>query len=54
MVLVSYVDPPATRKALLFMDRFTIVVVEGGMMRDVLFGHVADISGPFTPFILNE
>ena len=46
MVLVSYLDPPATRKALLFMDRFPIVVVEGGMMRDILFGHLSDVTPP--------
>lgn len=46
MVLVSYLDPPATRKALLFMHRFPIVVVEGGMMRDILFGHLSDVTPP--------
>lgn len=28
------------------MDRFQIVVVEVGMMRDILFGHLADVIPP--------
>ena len=42
---VSHLDPKTPRRALLFMGGCQVIVVEGGILaRNVLFGHLADVT----------